>query len=557
MTTPQPTSEPDETEEKAKPTEQQIIDKLFKERDSYQQANLTQRDEFNNIYQSYIGEIYDDKDKSKSQEKIVKQRTEVSYVVPQIFSGNPELTCEMIGEEDKDLAYVGEKIINYRMETIPQAYEKIEAWVKQAVVFGTSLIKVLWKMEIEEDTVKKDEPDLEVPNLLDCFYNPIISEVENQNSLIFRSVLSLESVKENPIYDFKGTKGLNREKIESKGNNASNNYDSSRQVSTDKIDVLTSSEGTIEIFERITCDRIQTVADGQERLVLRDIENPNGYVPVVKLIHEPNAIPNRFEGFGVGQNTLGYSTLIQKLSNKLQDTVNMGNNPHFLGRKGAGIDKRQLLITAGGLTEVDGEGSLAEQIQPLQVPDIKNGALALLNRFDDEHKRASGANDLMQGSASNKTLGQDQMASTYSSSRFELINRRFKQALADVGKILLIMEIDNIQSMDSPILKIFPLEAEVTEIGQIKYSRETVYQMLLAAKERKDLQFNVKVKGETNVARNKDIQIKQLIDMFNLFRPTLPSQNQMAWAKKMLELRGVDEIDKLIPDLTGPEQVSE
>lgn len=536
-------------------SEQDIIKTLFSERDNYQQSNRSQRDEFNEIYQSYIGSIFDVEDKSKSQEKIMKLRTETNYIVPSIFSGQPELECDIVGDEDKDIAYVGERIINYRLESIPQAYEKIESWVKQAVVFGTSIIKVCWKTELEdnEDGTKRvgtDEPDLEVPNILDCFYNPIISDIKCQPSLIFRSVLSVKEVKENTAYDFKGDKGLNRDRVESKATTSDNVYDSSRQATSDLIDSQKSAIGTVEVYERITEDRIQTVADGKERLVLRDKPWQYGFINAVKLIHEPNAIPNRFEGYGVGQNTLGYSKLIQKLSNRLQDAVNMGNNPHFLGRKGAGIDKRQLVIRAGGLTEVDTEGSLTDAIIPLQVPDIKNGALELLNRFDDEHKRASGANDLLQGAASNKTLGQDQIASTYSASRFELINRRFKQALADVGEMLLLMEIENIQSIDAPILKIFPMEAEMTDGLQIKYSRETVYQMLLAAKQRKDIKFNVKVKGETSVVRNKDIQIKQLVDMFNLFGQTLPPQNQMAWARKMLELRGVDEIDKLIPDMT-------
>jgi len=560
MTQPQLTSQRELEVKQKQQTEQEIIKTLFSERDNYQQSNRSQRDEFNEIYQSYIGSIFDVEDKSKSQEKIMKLRTEVNYIVPSIFSGKPELECDVVGEEDKDIAYVGEKIINHRLETIPQAYEKIESWVKQAVVFGTSLIKVCWKTELEdnEDETKRvgtDEPYLEVPNILDCFYNPIISDINCQPSLIFRSVLSVNEVKEKTAYDFKGDKGLNRDRVESKATTSDNVYDSSRQMTSDLIDSQKSAIGTVEVYERITEDRIQTVVDGKERLVLRDKPWQYGFINAVKLIHEPNAIPNRFEGYGVGQNTLGYSKLIQKLSNRLQDAVNMGNNPHFLGRKGAGIDKRQLLICAGGLTEVDGDGPLQDQIQPLSVPDIKNGALELLNRFDDEHKRASGANDLMQGSASNKTLGQDQIASTYSSNRFELINRRFKQALADVGEMLLLMEIENIQSIDAPILKIFPMEAEMTDGGKIQYSRETVYQMLLSAKEKKDLKFNVKVKGETNVVRNKDIQIKQLVDMYNLFGATLPPQNQMAWARKMLELRGVDEVDKLIPDMTEQEQI--
>lgn len=542
----------------AEKNDKAIIDVLFKEKDSYQQSSREQRAEINEIYQAYAGEITDPKDKSKSQEKIMKLRTETSYIVPSIFSGSPEIEVEAIGEEDKDLAQVGEEIINYRLNTIPQAYEKIEAWVKQAVVFGTSLLNVVWKFETEEyeengkkyKTPISDEPDLMVYNILDCFYNPIIQDVDSQNSIIFRSVHSISEIRENKAYK-------NTEKVVSKGNSSTNVYDSSSQVRTDLIDLDKASKDTVEIYERVTCDRLQTVADGKERVLLRDVPNRFDEYTTVKLIHEPNAIPNRFDGYGVGHNTLGLGRLIQKLSNRLLDNVNLVNTPHFLFAKGAGIDKKQLVVKAGGGTEVDTKGApLGNVIEQVQTRDISNGGAQFLNRFDDEHKKASGATDILQGAASNDTLGQDQLASTYSSNRFELINRRFKQALADVGKILLFMEIENIQSIDAPILKIFPLEAEMVN-GKIRYSRETVYQMLIAARERKDLKFNIRIKGETNVSRNKDVLLKQFAEWYNLFGPILPPQNQLAAAKKWLELRGIDEVDKLVPDpeeLPQPEQ---
>lgn len=529
-----------------------IIQKIVTERDQYQQATLQDRNTLNEIYQAYLGTIDDPKDKSKSQEKIMKLRTEVAYIIPSIFSGNPEIEVQPIGEEDADIAYVAEKIINFRFQTIPQAYEKIEAWVKQSVVFGTSFLNVVWNFEMKENedgktsSPIKDEPDFQVPNILDCFYNPIIPDVECQDSIIFRSVVPVSEVRENIAYNIKSaTGGFNRDLVAGKDSMQASKYDSSIQLTSDNINSQQASIGTVEIYDRISEDRIQTFADGKERLLLRDVANPYG-INSVKLTHEPNAIPNRFNGFGVGHNTLGFSKLIQKLSNRLQDAVNLGNNPHFLGRKGAGIDKRQLIVRSGGLTEVDTEGSLNDAIVPLNVPDIKNGALALLNRFDDEHKRASGANDLLQGSASNKTLGQDQIANTYSSSRFELINRRFKFALADVGRLIFKMEVANIQSIDAPILKIFPIEAEVKG-GKIQYSREAVYQMLIAARDNDDLDLNIRVKGETNVARNKDVVIKQLTEMFAQFGSILPPQNQMAWARKILELRGIDGIDELVP----------
>jgi hypothetical protein len=543
---------------KDKVDEQEIIKTVFSERDQYQSANLQQRNEFNDIYKVYMGQMDGVKKVPyKSKESSSKLRTEIAYVVPSIYSGQPEIEVEGVGEEDKAISKVIEKIVNYRFQTIPQFNEKIEAWVKQSVTFGTSILKVCWKFETEEKTepaqegedmpeeeatlpasyqvVVRDEPDLEIPNILDCYYNPVLSEVCNQNSLIFRSVLSLDEVKENPLYDFKGIDGtVNRDKLEGKGAHQANPYDSSNQEQSDLIDLQKAGDGTIEIFERITNDRIQTVADGKERLVLRDTEWEYGYIPAVKLTHEPNCIPNRFEGLGVGQNTMGIGRLYYKMWNQTIDGVTLTNNPMFFLKKGAGIDPRQLVAKPGGGIIVDGDKPLSEYIQTIQFPDTKQGATNLIDKLEDEHRRASGANDLVQGAASNKTLGQDQIASTYSSQRFELIQRRFKQALSDVAEIIIKIELKNLQSPEAEILRIFPEEL-----------RMDIYQLLI--NEAQNIKFNIRVKGETNVAKNKDIQIKQLIDTYNLFGAILPPENQMEWARKILEMRGVDELDKLVP----------
>jgi hypothetical protein len=528
--------------EEKKIDEKKILDEVFGDRDTYQQATLETRNVVNDIYSSYIGQIHDTtpEDKSKSKENTNRLRTEVAYIVPSIFSGSPEFELEGVGEEDKDLAQVLEKIVNHRFHTIPQCYEKIEAWVKQSVVFGTSLIKVCWKFitKDNEDGSKTpiiDAPDLEVPNILDSFYNPLIQDVENQNSLVFRSVLPVAEVRNNEMYGFTDALGeLNREKVESKGKTTSSKYDSSNQAETDKIDIDKASDKTVEVYEWLTKDRIRTVVDGKERLVLRDEPLDYDFINAVKLTHEPNCIPNRFEGFGVGHNTIGIGKLYNKMMNRTLDNVNLTNNPYFMFRKGSVPNKRQLVVRTGGGLEIETEGPLSEAVQAIQFPDIKQGAIEIMNKIDDEHKRASGANDLLQGSASNKTLGQDEIASTYSSNRFELINRRFKEALADVATMLLKLELKNLQSPDAEILRIFPEEI-----------RQGVYELLI--NEAPNIKWNIKVKGNTNIAKNKDRQIQQIMETYNSFAGILPPKNQMAWARKILELRGVDEIDVLIP----------
>lgn len=530
-----------------------IITDLFKERDTYQSANSQSRELFNEIHDAFDDKMTDARDKSKSQEKTNALSTEVAYIVPSIFSGQPEIEVDMVGEDDEDLAYVGEKIINHDLENIPQAYETIEAWVKQSAVYGTSLIWVVWKFLTKDngdgtETPIADEPDLQCDNILDDFYNPIISNVENQSSIIRRSVLGLESVKNNPAYDFTDISGvLNRTKLDSKGAVAGQ-YDSSKQAGGE-FDYKKASEGTIEVYEQISKDKIITVADGKERLVLRNKPWEYGFINAVKLVHEPKDVPNRFEGDGAGGKSLGLGRLSQKMLNRSLDNTALTNNIFTFFAKGTKIDKKQLNVKPGGGCEVDTAGKpIREVVQFAQFPDILQGAIVMQDKIDDKHKRITGASDLLQGSASNKTLGQDQIASTYSSNRFELINRRFKQALADVGRMILLMRIKNIQTLEDPILKIFPLQAEITDQGQIRYSRETVYQMLLAARDRDDLKFNIKVKGTTNQAKNKQYQLEEFNKWLDRFMPILPPQNQIECGKKWLELAGIDGLDKLLPD---------
>jgi hypothetical protein len=411
---------------------------------------------------------------------------------------------------------------------------------------------IVWRFETKKQTdgeqeyeeVVMDQPDLIVPNILDTFKNPLIAEVENQKSIIRRSVLTVEEVKNNPIYDYTGEDGKpNREKVESKSNLQESEYDSSSQFSTDIPNYQEATHGMVEVYERISKDSIRTVADGATRVLLRDKPNPYHCIYSVKLIHEPNCIPNRYSGLGVGHNTLGLSKMYYQLWNQTLDGVKLTNNPMFAFAKGVVPNKEQLVSKPGGGVEIsDTQGRDIRQVfTPIIFPDTKQGAVALMEKIDDEHKRSSGANDLVQGAASNKTLGQDQIANTYSSSRFDLIQRRFMQALADVAEIIIKMEVQNIQSPEATILRIFPQEL-----------RPAIYEMLI--NEAKDLKYNIRVKAGSTVVKNKDVQIKQLIDLFNLFGPAIEPKYQMEWARKILDLRGIDGIDKLLPTVEEMEE---
>ena len=532
------------TEEKGK-SEQEIVDRVLKLKKSYEQSTQDSRSEFADIYNVYMGKTedvqstpYDTKD------DIPKLRTEVAYIVPSIYSGEPEVEFEGVGDEDKAISKIYEKIVNHRFRTIKNFNSKIEAWVKQSVVFPASELKVIWRFatekkegmgpdgqpyEYEEPT--QDEPDVEVPNHMDVYFNPIISEVKDQECLIFRSVLPLHEVKENPIYDYKNSDGKrNADFLEETGQQA-DQFNSSILANTDIPSAQQkATNGMVEIFELIDDDRIQTVANGK---VLRDIENPYGFINAVKLIHEPNAIPNRYEGHCTGTNTLSLGKMYFKMFNQLSTAVKLSNNPMSAGKKGSVPNKAQLVSKPGGHVEVNGDGPVSESFQWLQFPDIKQGALEILNKIDDEHKRASGANDLVQGAPSSDTLGQDQLAQTNISIRFELIVRRFKSALAEVADMMLKMELHNLQSPEADILRIFPEDL-----------RPQIYQILINEKD--SVRYNVRIKGETNIARNKNLEAKRKVELFNLAQNFLTDKEKRAFLRDIAEEQGMKNIDELI-----------
>lgn len=539
-------------------TQDQIVKRILALKDTYEQSSQETRQEIGELYSSYMGKMdevqntpYDTKD------SIPKLRTEIAYIKPFIYSGDPVVEVEGVGDEDKAIAKIYEKIINHRFATIPNFSEKIEAWVAQGVGFGTSIVKVIWRFNtkkvteeklgldgqpLEYEKVVQDEPDIEVPNILDVYFNPIISEIDNQPCIIFRAVLPVDQVKANPIYDVVGEDGTRNADTLTESSGANSKYSSVGLMRTDIPSAQQKAmEGMVEIFELIDNDKIQTIGNGK---LLRNTPNAYGFKNCVKFIFEPNIIPNRLAGLGVGQNTHGLGKMFYRFFNQASMKVKLGNNPMSVGDKGLNIDKRQLVSKPGGHVELDLKGqSIDQAFQWLQFPDLSTGFMEMMNKVDDEHKRASGANDLVQGSASSDTLGQDEIAQTNISNRFELIVRRFKGALSEVADMILKMELQNLQSPDAEILRIFPEEI-----------RQQIYEVLIS--ERESVKYNVKIKGETNVARNKNLESKRLVELFNLSQNFLTDQEKRAFLRRIAEKQGEDNIDEIIGE-TNPMMIQQ
>jgi len=509
--------------------DEEIIKTLFAEKGSYEESTRSKRTEIQTIFDAYQGKMTDKVYPWKSSFFIPKIRTEANYILPFIYSGEPEFELIGIGTEDRFFAKdILEKMLNYRIGEIG-GFEKIHSFVFQGIVFGTSIAEVCWKFDTQNGI---DRPEIEVPNILDVFVNPFIPSIEKQKSIIIRSVMSVEEVKALQG-DFK-----NLDKVTAKGI-SSNIYDSSSATSDiDSPEKLLQDMKSIEVYRRVTKERIQYVADGGERVVIKDIENKFGFLNFVKFVFEEEPFPNRFYGKGIGQNTIHLQAMYYDLFNNLLDNVKILANKMWIKRRGVQIEPNRFISKPGGVIDVP---DINGDVKEVQQTDIKQSVFDILNLISDEHKRASGASDLVQGAgSSNRTFGQDQLMQSNTSNRFELVKRKFKDSLTKIGYMMIKLEMKYIQDINSNILRIFTPE-----------SRQEVFALI--QEKGQAIKFDVKIKGDTVSTINKDVATKQIIDLFNLSGEILTETEKRSWIRAILKTRnlpavaGVD-IDNLVAE---------
>lgn len=513
--------------------DKKIAEKVMREKKVYEGATEQWRKEIIEIWKAMNGELSENVYPWEAPEFIPKMRTEISFVIPFIFSGDPDMEVMLIGDEDKDVSFLLDKMVSYRIERNPKFYDTVLAWVTQGVGLGTSMIKVGWKFDNSGKSVI-DKPVYSVPNILDIYQNPLISDTEEQSSVIERISMTVEEVKANPAY------GPSKEKVTPTKRSKQSPYGSDIMDDTDldDVDQMEDELKTVDIYERWTTSHVTTVASCHAGpLLLRHEPNPYGFIPYVKFVFENEVIPNRCNGKGVGQNTLGLSEMYYDLFNMIMLNLKIVVNKMWRIDPGSRVNPQDLIARPGGTIR-----ATKDEAEWVEQSDLKQSGFEMLSMISEEHKRASGATDLIQGSPSSRTLGQDQLAQSNSSNRFELVRRRLKAALSKLGWMTTKMELENLQSPEQEIMKIFP-ETE----------RPAIFDLLMNVKD--DLAFDIKIQGDTVLAANKDILAKQMLDLYNLVAPGMNPQEQRKFAQEIARMRGITNVKELVPDFQMPGQM--
>ena len=516
-------------------TDEELAKKILSEKDVYAKSTQDLRKDMQEIWKAMNGELSAAVYPWENPQFIPKMRTEVSFVTPYIFSGEPDMEVTLEGDEDKAAAFILDKMLSYRTERQPKLFDVALSWVTQGVALGTSLLKVSWCFkpgDIVSDGTPIDRPQYSVPNILDIYVNPLIPNIEDQVSVIERVAMTVGDIKKSTYFND------NKLKVKAKGKPTNSDSGSETLDSTDlqATDQLNTEFEIIDVYERWTNESVSTIADAAEGpILLRDEPNPYKFIPYSKFIFEQQAIPNRFYGNGIGQNTLGLQEMHYDLFNLVMLNLKIVVNKMWRIDPGSRVNPSDLIARPGGTIR-----ATKDEAEAVIQDDLKESGFNMLAMISDEHKRASGATDVIQASTMSRTMGQDQMAQNSAVNRFELARKRLKSALSRIGWMTLRMDINNLQSVDAEIMKIFP---QAERAGIFQY-----IQMFM-----KDMIYDVHVQGDTIVAPNKDVMAKQLLDLYNLMANDLLPQEKRVFAREIARMRGIKNVKELIPDFQQPQ----
>ncbi len=374
------------------------------ERYTHSEQNRSEREsKWEQMYNLYRMRTFPSRDETVSRIFIPEVYTVIETLLPRLIASfintsKPYVTVLGRNAEDHEHAKAAEKLLQYQFECMEFPLKLVDFY-KQALIYGTSIAKVIW------DNVK-DEPFVEVVDIRDIFVDPDAQDVDTARWIFHRSFVEREYLERHK--DIYGLKDKDIDEISyAKGETIYRTDDN------DEYD--NRIEDGIEILEYWTDDRLITIANRTH--LLRDIDNPFAHQkkPFVRVVHTP--IPFEFYGMGAIEPIAGLQLELNTKRNQRLDNVNFVINRMWMAQRGAIDDERQLVSRPGGIIVVNDIAG----VQPLPTPDVTASSYEEEKLIKLDIQNVSGISDYIRGlpTSNRETATEIQIKTTQASNRFE------------------------------------------------------------------------------------------------------------------------------------------
>lgn len=376
----------------------------------------------------------------------------IETIVPRMVAQRPSVEYKPREPQDEMSSDIHTALFEYWWNK-DQAFEKVVAWIKNALIYGTGVAKLYWKNTEREITsyefdamgkplmgedgefvtktetiTETDDPCMEVVNLYDFFVDPEATDIQDAEWVIHRYYKSLAELEEAGYYE--NLKKLKRyiSKIE-KSPEETERHELAfghRGEQDDTVD-------KIEIWEMWDRDGLTVMAAGE--VVIREQSNPfwHGQKPFIAL--KDSIVPHEFYGKGEIEPVIKLQHALNTIQNQIMDnrTQTLMNMWKVTGEN---VDESELVFRPNGVIHLSSE---YEKVDPIVPPDLTANAQKDLSLIKSDIQQALGIYDYTKGadSGTNKTATGISLIQEAANARFNHKIQLLEEALKKLGEMVL------------------------------------------------------------------------------------------------------------------------
>lgn len=372
---------------KAKSARQEYDDKWLRYYKLYRNYKEERQDNRSNLFIPYTFSIIE---------------TVVPRIIATLFATRPYIGYMPTNHDSVDRAKNLEALVDYQLVQKIGFKSVAAEWIKEALIYGTGILKVGWQFEEKEITkrepikflgatlgsrpvikteIRKDEPLVECIDLFDFYIEPGATSIDDANYCIHKVVRDkahLERMAELGIYE--NIEDLDDESTET-----------GADIRKAELGESGSDKKGITLLEYWTDDRIVVVAN--ETTVIRNEPNPYWCKrkPFIRIVDTID--PHNFYGIGEIEPIEDLQHSLNTIRNMRLDNINLIINRMFTIKRYANIDPEQLVMRPGGFIEVDDH----DDIQPIELKNVTSDSYKEDNLIRQDLDIVSGVNDYVRG----------------------------------------------------------------------------------------------------------------------------------------------------------------
>lgn len=442
---------------------------------------------FREIYRRYRSYLEVTQQTTRSSLFIPESFTLVETVAPRMTARKPSFKAIARSSSAISKADAVGKLLDYRYDVM-ELQQIIKNYVKQGLIYGTSLIKMGWDAD-------KEMPVAYPIDLADIFPDPDSCSWD-EGYIIHRYYKEVDDLKKSKI------KYINLDQLELK--TKSGVRDEQMRQDRDAIQGIP-FEPNIEGCEILEWwgyedGEIYVRAIANRSVLIRDNKNPN---PIDEFPFVPffdQEVP--FEKWGIGEiePIMDLQDEENTTRNQRIDEKNLSIHNMWLVSKTSGIDYKTLISKPGGIilaNDING-------IKGLEKQNITQNSIEEINLIKKDIQNATGVNDYVRGQGKSESATESAINTQEANQRFADKVNNLEIALKKIGKWIVALDAEFLTSaLKIQIMGKFGMEEETIKLSDIKD------------------EFDVDIETGSSLPANPDLRRQQLRELLQVIYPIL------------------------------------